>query len=73
MAHDRGKKTSQGNLHVRCADITDSNCNWEARGHSDADIMQKAEQHGREAHGMQHMDNAARNRVRDMLHRRKAA
>lgn len=73
MAHDRGKKPSQGSLHVRCADIGDPNCKWEARGSSDADIMKQVEQHGRDAHGIQHMDNSQRNRVHEALHGRKAA
>jgi predicted small metal-binding protein len=72
MAHDRGKKPSLGSLHVRCAEIDDPNCRWEARGHDDAEILKQVEQHGREAHNHP-MDNAARNRVRQVLHSKKAA
>jgi predicted small metal-binding protein len=73
MAHDKGKKPSQGHLHIRCADVGDPNCRWEARGHDDAEIIQQVEQHAREIHGTQSLDNDARNRIRGVLHGRKAA
>jgi predicted small metal-binding protein len=73
MARDKGKKPSQGSLHLRCADVGDPNCAWEARGHDDADIMKQMEQHAREAHNQFSLDNSARNRIRSMIHKKKAA
>jgi predicted small metal-binding protein len=73
MARDKGKKPSQGNLHLRCADVGDPDCTWEARGHDDAEIMKQMEQHAREAHNQFSLDNSARNRIRSVIHNKKAA
>jgi predicted small metal-binding protein len=73
MARDKGKKAPLGHLHLRCADVTDPNCHWEVRGHDDADIMKQMEQHAHEAHNVMHLDNGARNRIRSVIHDKKAA
>ncbi len=73
MARDKGKKPSLGHLQVRCADVNDPNCPFEARGHDDADVIRQMEQHTRAAHNQPHLDNQARNRIHSVLHGRKAA
>ncbi|MGI9103767.1 MAG: DUF1059 domain-containing protein [Terriglobales bacterium] len=72
MAHDKGKKPSQGSLRVSCADLGDPSCRWEARGHNDAEVIQQMEQHSREAHNRP-LDNQSRTRVHSVLHGKKAA
>jgi len=73
MARDKGKKPSLGHLHLRCADVGDPNCRWEARGHDDAEIMKQMERHAREVHNTFSLDNGARNRIRGVIHAKKAA
>jgi predicted small metal-binding protein len=73
MARDKGKKPPQGNLRLRCADVGDPTCAWETRGRDDAEIMKQMEQHAREVHNQYSLDNDARNRIRSMIHAKKAA
>ncbi len=73
MARDKGKKPSLGHLQVRCADINDPNCQFEARGHEDAEVIKQMEQHSRTAHNQPSLDNNARSRIHNVLHAKKAA
>ena len=36
----------------RCSDVGPKNCEWQISGNSEAEIMPKIEQHGREKHNM---------------------
>ncbi|MGZ4811360.1 MAG: DUF1059 domain-containing protein [Terriglobales bacterium] len=64
-------KQQDQDLRFRCADVGDKNCNWEARGRNEDDIMRQAEQHGREKHNL-HMDDNMRQKVRGAIQRKAA-
>ncbi len=68
MAMNQQQGNQQGDMRFRCADVGDKNCKWEARGHSEDDIMRQAEQHGREAHNLS-MDDGMRQKVRGAIRR----
>ena len=57
----------------RCADAGNADCRWETSGSTEDEVMHRAEEHGRQHHGMTDWTEAMRNRVRDAIHRREAA
>ena len=61
------RNTSQANqkLNFRCADVG-VKCNWQVSGNSEAEILPKIEQHGREAHNLT-MDDSTRSKVRNAI------
>jgi predicted small metal-binding protein len=67
--------TSQGGTaHTfRCADMGNSDCQWETSGDTEDDVMQKVVEHAREGHGMTDWTDAFRSKVRDSIHHRQAA
>ncbi len=63
-----------GNDHTfRCADVGNADCRWETSGHTEDEIIQRAEEHGRRDHGMRDWTEATRNKVRDAIRHRNAA
>lgn len=56
----------------RCADVGPTSCNWSVVGQSDDEIVRKAEQHGREAHGMTDIDDKMRDKIRGAIHNQAA-
>ena len=68
------RNTSQGNqnLSFRCSDTGQSNCNWQASGKSEDELLPKIEQHAREVHHM-NMDENTRSQVRGAIRRQAAA
>jgi predicted small metal-binding protein len=58
--HDQDVKFS-------CKDAGHPNCSWEARGHDEKDVMQQVEKHGREAHGINNIDQQTRDRVKQAI------
>lgn len=61
-----------GQKTFRCADLGHKECNWEVSGQSEEELMPQIEQHGRQAHDIQHLDSDARNRVRSAIRNRAA-
>jgi predicted small metal-binding protein len=59
---------SSGDVRFRCSDVG-QNCPWEVRGHNEAEIMPKIEQHGREKHNIAQFDSETRDRVRGAIRR----
>jgi predicted small metal-binding protein len=57
----------------RCADVGNSDCQWETSGSTEDEIMERVEEHGRTAHGMADWTQANRNKVRDAIRNRQAA
>ncbi len=57
---DRGK----GIKSFRCADAGFSECKWEVRGRSEAELMPQIERHGREQHGVLQMDEGIVTRIK---------
>ncbi len=53
----------------RCADVGFNDCPWEAKGSSPDEVLQQAEQHGREHHRLTNIDEQTRNKVRSNIHR----
>lgn len=63
-----------GTLHTfRCADAGNADCRWETSGGTEAEIMVRAEEHGRRDHGLSDWTEAMSNRVRDAIRRGQAA
>jgi predicted small metal-binding protein len=56
----------------RCADAGVTNCTWSVTGESEDDIIRKAEQHARDAHGMKSFDENTRRRVHEAIRDRAA-
>ena len=56
----------------RCADVGNADCRWEAVGRTEAELMPQIERHGREAHGINKIDDSMRNKVRDAIRNRAA-
>lgn len=79
MAQDLSKgpsserNTAQGNqkLNFHCSDVGPNTCNWQVSGNSEAEILPKIEQHGREAHNLT-MDENTRSKVRSAIRRQAA-
>jgi predicted small metal-binding protein len=61
--------TNKGNENYsfRCADAGFTACPWEAKGSSPDEVLQKAEQHGREQHNLTSIDDQARDKVRSKI------
>jgi predicted small metal-binding protein len=57
----------------RCADAGRENCNWEVRGQSEEEMMQRIERHGREQHNINSFDENSRNKILNAIRRRSAA
>jgi predicted small metal-binding protein len=57
---------------LRCADVGNTSCNWSVVGEHEDEIMGKAEQHAREAHGIKHFDDNTKKRVYDAIRNRAA-
>jgi predicted small metal-binding protein len=62
--------TNKGNdnYSFRCADAGFTGCSWEAKGSSPDEVLQKAEQHGREQHNLMSIDDQTRDKVRSKIH-----
>ncbi len=58
---------------LRCADLGNSDCQWETSGRSEDEVMRNVVEHARTDHGMTDWSDALRNKVRDNIHRRQAA
>ncbi len=57
----------------RCADVGNTECNWETSGVTDDEIVRRAEEHWRTEHGMGDWTEAARSRARTAIKHRQAA
>ena len=47
-----------------CSDATDCNCEWEARGKDEDEILAQVERHGQERHNRRPLTEKERNRIR---------
>jgi predicted small metal-binding protein len=67
------RNTGQGSqkLSFRCSDVGQGNCNWQASGNNENEVLAKVEQHAREVHHM-NMDENTRSKVREAIHRQAA-
>jgi len=58
-------------VNFRCSAVGPKNCEWQITGNSEAEIMPKIEQHGREKHNMK-LDDETRRKVQSAMHRKAA-
>jgi len=65
----RPGKEGGGNLSFRCADVGYGDCQFEARGNSEEEILQQAERHGREQHNVTEISEPLREKVRSSIRR----
>jgi predicted small metal-binding protein len=56
----------------RCVDLGHMNCNWSVVAENEDEVIRRAEQHGREAHGIKGLDENAKEKIRGAI-RDKAA
>lgn len=62
-----------GNRTFRCADAGNADCRWETSAGTDEDLMSAIERHGREAHGLEAIDDRTRRKFLDAIRERRAA
>lgn len=67
MANNPNQHTHDHDVRFRCKDVGYANCPWEARGQSEQDLMPQIEKHGREAHGIQNLDQQTRDKVKHAI------
>lgn len=58
-------------FNFRCSDVGPKICDWQVSGNSEAEIMPKIEQHGREKHNMK-IDDETRKKVHNAIHTKAA-
>ena len=63
---------ARGGKSFHCSDVGPANCNWSVNGSSEQEIMTQIEQHGRESHGIEHIDDKLRSRIHDAIQDRAA-
>jgi predicted small metal-binding protein len=68
---ERNPGQSNQNLAFRCADVGQNNCNWQASGKSEDELLPKIEQHAKEVHHM-NMDENTRSKVKGAIRRQAA-
>jgi predicted small metal-binding protein len=56
-----------GEFRVRCADLGDPNCKWEAKAKDEDELMRAVEQHAREAHNFPRLGQELLERVRSKM------
>jgi len=56
----------------RCADVGNTSCNWSVVAENEDEVMRRAEQHGKEAHGINNIDDKTLEKMRGAI-RDKAA
>ncbi len=61
-----------GKKSFSCRDAGNTSCNWSVVGENENDVMRQAEQHARDAHGINNFDDNTRTRVRDAIRDRAA-
>ncbi len=61
-----GRKT------FRCADVGFADCRWEVSGRTADELMPQIEQHGRERHGINQVDDKIRQRIHNAIRDRAA-
>lgn len=54
---------THGKFNFKCSDVGPKNCDWQASGNSEDEVMQKAERHGRDVHNIPFDQN-----IKDQVH-----
>ena len=67
------QQTSGNDRTFRCSDAGFKECNWQVSGRNDNEIMDRVQEHGRDAHGITNFDDNMRQKVRQNIHDRRAA
>jgi len=71
MAITESEQHGNQKLSFRCSDVGPKNCDWQITANSEAEIMPKIEQHGREKHNLK-IDDETRRKVHNAIQRRAA-
>src|ERR1700740_2912214 len=71
MAITESEPHGNQKLSFRCSDVGPKNCDWQITANSEAEIMPKIEQHGREKHNMK-IDDETRKKVHNAIQRKAA-
>ena len=58
---------NEGDVRFRCKDVGFADCPWEAKGRNEQELMPQIERHGREAHGINNIDQNTREKVRGAI------
>jgi predicted small metal-binding protein len=73
MANMQQSNTGNRERTFRCSDAGFKGCNWKTSGRSDNEIIDRAREHGRQAHGITNFDDNMKRKVQDNIHDRLAA
>lgn len=63
----------EGRRRFTCSDAADCECEWEARGKDEDEILREVERHGQERHNRAPLSELARNRIRAAIRGNTAA
>jgi predicted small metal-binding protein len=58
---------SEGRVRFHCSDVVAKNCDWQASGNSEEELMLLIKQHSREKHGLE-LDDETLNGVHHAIH-----
>ncbi len=67
MANNPGQSGHDHDVRFKCKDVGFANCPWEARGKDEKELMPQIEKHGREAHGINNLDQQTKDKVRQAI------
>ena len=62
---------SEGRARFNCSDVVAKNCDWQASGNSEEELMLLIKQHSREKHGLE-LDDETLNGVHHAIHKQAA-
>jgi predicted small metal-binding protein len=62
---------SEGRVRFTCSDVVAKNCDWQASGNSEEELMFLIKQHSREKHGLE-LDDETLNGVHHAIHKEAA-
>jgi predicted small metal-binding protein len=63
----------EGGKRFTCSDAADCDCEWEARGKDEDEILAAVERHGQERHNRRELTETERNRIRAAIRGNTAA
>lgn len=73
LSHTERDEVPLGERTFRCSDVGNADCRWETSAQTEEDLMGQIERHGREAHGITHIDDTTRRKILDVVRERRAA
>jgi predicted small metal-binding protein len=66
LSTEQPQHQSSGPYSFRCADVGQK-CDWQVDGRSAEEVLQRVEEHGREAHNMRNISEQMRYKIRNHI------